>query len=156
MKTVICCYTHLKFSFLTPSAAISFPSQEERYATMLQSALQHKEKCLTKSYLTDLSQMIPTVPPIEWTEDPAKAFRRTNWTQMWKRREISNFEYLMRLNTYGGRSYVRLFFVFYKLNYRTTCLNIQYFLGSFPLMIRKKLIYLIRQHIETCQSLLAH
>jgi len=43
--------------------------------------------------------------PVEWIEAPSRAFKYSNWTHKWKHREISNFEYLMRLNTYAGRSY---------------------------------------------------
>ena len=32
-------------------------------------------------------------------------FRPSNMTQKWQRREISNFEYLMFLNTIAGRTY---------------------------------------------------
>ena len=32
-------------------------------------------------------------------------YRASNMTQKWQRREISNFEYLMFLNTIGGRTY---------------------------------------------------
>lgn len=36
---------------------------------------------------------------------PQKLFRSSNMTQKWQRREISNFEYLMYLNTISGRTY---------------------------------------------------
>ncbi len=36
---------------------------------------------------------------------PKQLFRSANMTQRWQRREISNFEYLMYLNTISGRSY---------------------------------------------------
>ena len=32
-------------------------------------------------------------------------YRASNMTQKWQRRELSNFEYLMFLNTIGGRTY---------------------------------------------------
>lgn len=32
-------------------------------------------------------------------------FKRSNMMQKWQRREISNFDYLMYLNTVAGRSY---------------------------------------------------
>ena len=32
-------------------------------------------------------------------------YRASNMTQKWQRREISNFEYLMFLNTIAGRTY---------------------------------------------------
>ncbi|KAL0973092.1 hypothetical protein UPYG_G00198850 [Umbra pygmaea] len=36
---------------------------------------------------------------------PRQLFKSSNMTQRWQRREISNFEYLMFLNTVAGRSY---------------------------------------------------
>uniref|UniRef100_A0A8C6SE64 Neurobeachin n=1 Tax=Neogobius melanostomus TaxID=47308 RepID=A0A8C6SE64_9GOBI len=36
---------------------------------------------------------------------PRQLFRSSNMTQRWQRREISNFEYLMFLNTIAGRTY---------------------------------------------------
>ena len=36
---------------------------------------------------------------------PQQLFRSANMTQKWQRREISNFEYLMYLNTIAGRTY---------------------------------------------------
>mgnify|MGYP002378640195 CR=1 FL=1 len=36
---------------------------------------------------------------------PKQLFRSANMTQRWQRREISNFEYLMYLNTISGRTY---------------------------------------------------
>ncbi|XP_055330476.1 neurobeachin-like [Paramacrobiotus metropolitanus] len=36
---------------------------------------------------------------------PRKIFRQSNMTVKWQRREISNFEYLMYLNTIAGRTY---------------------------------------------------
>ena len=36
---------------------------------------------------------------------PAQILRKSNITQMWQRREISNFDYLMHLNTIAGRTY---------------------------------------------------
>ena len=36
---------------------------------------------------------------------PKQLFRSANMTQRWQRREISNYEYLMYLNTISGRSY---------------------------------------------------
>jgi hypothetical protein len=45
---------------------------------------------------------------------PQQLFRSSNMTQKWQRREISNFEYLMYLNTIAGRTYNDLnqYFVF--------------------------------------------
>ncbi|KAI9209022.1 uncharacterized protein BJ171DRAFT_437728 [Polychytrium aggregatum] len=37
--------------------------------------------------------------------NPAEAFRKSDMTERWRRREISNFEYLMYLNTVSGRTY---------------------------------------------------
>ena len=36
---------------------------------------------------------------------PKQLFRSANMTQRWQRREISNYEYLMYLNTIAGRTY---------------------------------------------------
>lgn len=36
---------------------------------------------------------------------PEDALRRSRVTQRWQKRQISNFEYLMSLNTFAGRSY---------------------------------------------------
>lgn len=36
---------------------------------------------------------------------PAAAFRKSNITKMWQKRLLSNFEYLMQLNTLAGRTY---------------------------------------------------
>ncbi|KAK4470499.1 hypothetical protein MN116_006047, partial [Schistosoma mekongi] len=36
---------------------------------------------------------------------PSKIFQLSNMTQRWQRRELSNFDYLMYLNTIAGRSY---------------------------------------------------
>ena len=36
---------------------------------------------------------------------PKQLFRSANMTQRWQRREISNFEYLMYLNTISGRTF---------------------------------------------------
>lgn len=41
---------------------------------------------------------------------PRQLFKSSNMTQRWQRREISNFEYLMFLNTIAGKdSQVRLY-----------------------------------------------
>lgn len=37
--------------------------------------------------------------------DPRQVFNNTNWTELWRKRQITNFEYLMRLNVISGRSY---------------------------------------------------
>ena len=36
---------------------------------------------------------------------PSYIFQNSNWTELWKKRSISNFEYIMRLNIIAGRSY---------------------------------------------------
>ncbi|CAJ0899985.1 13727_t:CDS:10 [Entrophospora sp. SA101] len=48
------------------------------------------------------------------THDPIMMFSRSNLTGRWQRHEISNFEYLMHLNSFAGRSYNDLsqYFVF--------------------------------------------
>eukprot|EP01156_Anaeramoeba_ignava_P006077 Anaeramoba_ignava/a347683_55.p1 GENE.a347683_55~~a347683_55.p1 ORF type:complete len:2217 (+),score=613.13 a347683_55:83-6733(+) len=38
-------------------------------------------------------------------DDPSKWIQKTQFTKMWQRRQISNFEYLMHLNTLAGRTY---------------------------------------------------
>lgn len=46
-------------------------------------------------------------PSLEFarTLSPQRILLLGEWTKRWQRREISNFEYLMRLNTVAGRSY---------------------------------------------------
>jgi len=39
------------------------------------------------------------------TLTPRYAFSKSKWTELWKRRKISNFEYLMELNMMAGRSF---------------------------------------------------
>eukprot|EP01129_Flabellula_baltica_P008882 TRINITY_DN3552_c0_g1_i1.p1 TRINITY_DN3552_c0_g1~~TRINITY_DN3552_c0_g1_i1.p1 ORF type:complete len:751 (-),score=138.88 TRINITY_DN3552_c0_g1_i1:2-2080(-) len=39
------------------------------------------------------------------SRSPESIFKRSNLTERWQRREISNFEYLMELNTIAGRTY---------------------------------------------------
>ncbi|XP_024399024.1 BEACH domain-containing protein C2 isoform X1 [Physcomitrium patens] len=39
------------------------------------------------------------------TQGPQQLLNRTNLTERWARREITNFEYLMQLNTLAGRTY---------------------------------------------------
>jgi hypothetical protein len=34
-----------------------------------------------------------------------QVLKESKYTEMWRRRQISNFEYLMRLNIIAGRSY---------------------------------------------------
>jgi hypothetical protein len=36
---------------------------------------------------------------------PVQIFQHSPWTELWRRRMISNFEYIMRLNVIAGRSY---------------------------------------------------
>lgn len=47
-------------------------------------------------------------PPLLTTQlylNPTKLFKASTYTELWRRRLISNFEYLMRLNILAGRSY---------------------------------------------------
>ena len=44
----------------------------------------------------------------EIVREPARAFGRERYTEMWVRHELSNFEYLMVLNKYAGRSYANV------------------------------------------------
>ena len=37
--------------------------------------------------------------------NPSSTFSKSNVTELWQKRKISNFEYLMQLNLYSGRSY---------------------------------------------------
>lgn len=37
--------------------------------------------------------------------NPKVIFQQSPWTEMWRKRQITNFEYLMRLNTLAGRSF---------------------------------------------------
>jgi hypothetical protein len=46
----------------------------------------------------------PNLAPVK-TDTPAKQLRESGLTERWCRREMSNFEYLMRLNTFAGRTY---------------------------------------------------
>ncbi len=39
------------------------------------------------------------------TKTPMEVFAKTNYTEQWRKHEISNFEYLMKLNTISGRTY---------------------------------------------------
>lgn len=39
---------------------------------------------------------------------PKQIFKMSNMTQKWQRREITNFDYLMYLNTVAGRTYCDL------------------------------------------------
>ena len=44
----------------------------------------------------------------EIVREPARAFMRARFTEMWVHHELSNFEYLMLLNKYAGRSYASM------------------------------------------------
>ena len=46
----------------------------------------------------------PNLAPLK-TDSPAKQLRESGLTERWCRREITNFEYLMHLNTLAGRTY---------------------------------------------------
>jgi Beige/BEACH domain len=39
------------------------------------------------------------------TLNPRNLCQQSPWTDLWRKRQISNFEYLMRLNIISGRSY---------------------------------------------------
>ncbi|KAJ3182617.1 Neurobeachin-like protein 1 [Geranomyces variabilis] len=56
-----------------------------------------------------LKALVATRPPLMKNADlrslPADLAKRSNMTERWTRREISNFEYLMWLNTVSGRTY---------------------------------------------------
>ncbi|KAN0025804.1 hypothetical protein ACTFIU_000067 [Dictyostelium citrinum] len=42
---------------------------------------------------------------VKWSDHPSKIIKKSKLTMKWKNREISNFEYLMSLNTIAGRTY---------------------------------------------------
>ncbi|TPX43799.1 hypothetical protein SeMB42_g04580 [Synchytrium endobioticum] len=55
-----------------------------------------------------LSRIIALRPPSLLTPDartPSEILRRSGYTERWQRHEISNFDYLMHLNTISGRTY---------------------------------------------------
>ncbi|TPX34048.1 hypothetical protein SmJEL517_g03217 [Synchytrium microbalum] len=55
-----------------------------------------------------LARIIALRPPSLVTPDartPSEILRRSNYTEKWQRHEMSNFEYLMHLNTISGRTY---------------------------------------------------
>ena len=58
-----------------------------------------------------LAKIVNTLKPpgLTWytgcSSPPSDALRRSNVTERWRRREISNFEYIMALNTLAGRSF---------------------------------------------------
>ena len=54
------------------------------------------------SYLLKLPTPLLITPS---SLNPKEVFAQSNWTELWRRRIISNFEYLMRLNLIAGRSY---------------------------------------------------
>src|SRR6185436_15781172 len=67
---------------------------------------------------TRLFNKITTLKPASMlnqdTRSPIKIFQRSNMTERWQQHEISNFEYLMHLNSIAGRSFNDLtqYFVF--------------------------------------------
>jgi WD40 repeat protein len=62
----------------------------------------HKESHRFFRHLKKLS--LPSlVTPLSL--NPSYIFQHTSWTDLWKKRAISNFEYIMRLNIIAGRSY---------------------------------------------------
>ncbi|EFA84213.1 BEACH domain-containing protein [Heterostelium album PN500] len=57
------------------------------------------------SAFNKIANLHPPQMKVKWSESPAKIAKRLKITQRWKNREISNFEYLMMLNTIAGRTY---------------------------------------------------
>ncbi|KAJ3424493.1 beige/beach-related [Anaeramoeba flamelloides] len=47
----------------------------------------------------------PNLMKFFYTGNPTKAFKKWKYTKLWQNRSISNFEYLMKLNTLANRSY---------------------------------------------------
>ena len=41
---------------------------------------------------------------VDFIKDPRRVFKKEGWTAMWQRKEITNFQYLMVLNKYAGRT----------------------------------------------------
>jgi WD40 repeat protein len=62
----------------------------------------HKESNRFFRYLKKQSLQSLTMP---LSLSPSYIFQHSNWTELWKKRAISNFEYIMRLNIIAGRSY---------------------------------------------------
>eukprot|EP00002_Diphylleia_rotans_P005672 TRINITY_DN1484_c0_g1_i11.p1 TRINITY_DN1484_c0_g1~~TRINITY_DN1484_c0_g1_i11.p1 ORF type:complete len:2256 (+),score=358.56 TRINITY_DN1484_c0_g1_i11:43-6810(+) len=61
-----------------------------------------------KASLDVMKRLISMHPPHlhEYhTRSPSHLLKKMQWTEKWQRREISNFEYLMKLNTIAGRTY---------------------------------------------------
>lgn len=58
---------------------------------------------MRNKFLQNLSRSCPG--KVEGNRSPAAILKRSGWTQKWVKREISNFEYLMHLNTIAGRTY---------------------------------------------------
>eukprot|EP01125_Pyxidicula_operculata_P005179 TRINITY_DN1880_c1_g2_i4.p1 TRINITY_DN1880_c1_g2~~TRINITY_DN1880_c1_g2_i4.p1 ORF type:complete len:2284 (+),score=559.04 TRINITY_DN1880_c1_g2_i4:47-6898(+) len=55
-----------------------------------------------------LKVLLKLKPPVledDFSLSPEKLFKKSNITELWRRRVISNFDYLMELNTIAGRSY---------------------------------------------------
>lgn len=50
-------------------------------------------------------QNIPLLSSLVSTMNPRQAFAKSPWTELWRRRLISNYEYLMRINIAAGRSF---------------------------------------------------
>eukprot|EP01133_Synstelium_polycarpum_P014506 gene14506-17121_t len=57
------------------------------------------------SVFNKIVNLHPPQLKVKWADHPAKILKRAKITQRWKNREISNFEYLMLLNTIAGRTY---------------------------------------------------
>ena len=60
---------------------------------------------LQKFYRILRRQHAPLLNNTSKSLSPQQVFLNSSWTDLWRRRLISNFEYLMRLNMIAGRSY---------------------------------------------------
>ncbi|KAF2071920.1 hypothetical protein CYY_006757 [Polysphondylium violaceum] len=74
--------------------------------------LNHKSYMLSFSTENEsnviFNKIVSLHPPnlkVKWSEHPSKIIKKTKLVMKWKNREISNFEYLMALNTIAGRTY---------------------------------------------------
>lgn len=62
-------------------------------------------KTRNKIYSKILSLQPPNIAEYGSGRSPSELLKSSGYTQKWMNREISNFEYLMHLNTIAGRSY---------------------------------------------------
>lgn len=74
-------------------------SPEVYFAFSTLSELQRFFRCLKRQNVPNLRAFTSR------SLDPRMVFANSPWTDLWRRRLISNFEYLMRLNILAGRSY---------------------------------------------------